>query len=157
MAVAHINIGTNLGDRRAHIDTAVGLIEAELGTTARRATLIESAPWGYDSPNAYLNLGIAVEAGSTDPAELLQRLLRVQRAIDPTPHRKTDGTYADRIIDIDLIALGQMTADTPELTLPHPRMHLREFVLRPVAELEPSWRHPRLGLTAAELLRRLGV
>lgn len=157
MAIAHINIGSNLGDRRALIDTAVARIESALGRPVRRAAMIESEPWGYCSPHSFLNLGIAVDAGDMDPHALLGLLREIEAEIAPASHREADGTYADRAIDIDLIALGQLTVDTPELTLPHPRMHLREFVLRPVAELEPTWRHPLLGLTAATLLRRMGV
>ena len=68
------------------------------------------------------------------------------------PHRKPDGTYGDREVDIDIIAVDELVFASDTLTLPHPRMHLRSFVLGPLAELAPGWRHPLSGLTAAEIL-----
>lgn len=149
MALAHINIGSNIGDRRAHIERAVAEIESALSVRALRSDYIESEPWGYDSPNPYLNLGIAVDSGSMTPLELHRLLQQIQQGIDPAPHRRADGTYADRTIDIDLITVGQAVIDTPELTLPHPRMTRRSFVLQPIARIDPAWRHPLTGLTAA--------
>ena len=149
--IAHVNIGSNIGDRQALIDLAVTRIEASLGVKARRAPLEESEPWGYESPNPFLNLGIAIET-DLDPLALHRLLQQIQFSISPDPHRTPDGGYADRPIDIDLIAVGDRVVATPELTLPHPRMHLRPFVLRPIAHLEPAWRHPLLHLSALQLL-----
>lgn len=154
MPVAHVNIGSNLGDGRANVTHAADMIAARLGVDVRRAEPVVSEPWGYTSPNPFVNLGIAFDTG-IGPVELLRILRDIEAAISPAPHRNADGSYADRLIDIDLIAVGDTVADTPELTLPHPRMHLRDFVLLPVAQLDPGWRHPLLGLTAAQLLARL--
>lgn len=154
MPVAHVNIGSNLGDGRANVTRAAEMIAARLGVDVRRAEPVVSEPWGYTSPNPFVNLGIAFDT-DIEPSALLRILRDIEAAISPAPHRNADGSYADRLIDIDLIAVGDTVADTPELTLPHPRMHLRDFVLRPVAQLDPGWRHPLLGLTAAQLLARL--
>lgn len=155
MATAHINIGSNLGDRHAMIEQAVAAIERSLHSPARRSRYIETEPWGYTSPNRFLNLGISIDVGEIPPTELHRILNLIQTEINPGSHRDTRGGYADRAIDIDLIAVGEAVIDTDELTLPHPRMHLREFVLVPMAELEPEWIHPRLGATAEALLRDL--
>lgn len=155
MPTAHINIGSNLGNRRSLLETAVALIEKALDRPARRSVIIESEPWGYDSPNPFLNMGIAVECGNLSAVEVHSLLQKLQRSIDSSSHRTESGAYADRAIDIDLIAIGQEVVAIPELTLPHPRMHLREFVLRPMEELEPNWTHPLLGLTPAEMLQKL--
>ncbi len=154
MATAHISVGSNIGDRLALIGQAVAAIEALCGTAGVRSEIMESEPWGYDSPNRYMNMCMAV---STDlgPQELLRELLRIQHSIDAGDHRDASGGYADRAIDIDLIALDDMVIETPELTLPHPRMHQREFVLRPMCQTAPEWRHPLLHLTPAEALARL--
>lgn len=152
---AHINLGSNIGDRRALIETAVVRIEAALGCTSLRSDIIDSEPWGYDSSNRFLNLGITIESAGLGPLELHRMLQQIQREISEAPHRTASGAYADRVIDIDLICMEQTVVDTPELTLPHPRMHLREFVLRPLAQLQPAWHHPLLGKTAAELLASL--
>lgn len=154
MPVAHVNIGSNLGDGRANVTRAAEMIAARLGVDVRRAEPVVSEPWGYTSPNPFVNLGIAFDT-DIEPSALLRILRDIEAAMSPAPHRNADGSYADRLIDIDLIAVGDTVADTPELTLPHPRMHLRDFVLLPVAQLDPGWRHPLLGLTAAQLLARL--
>lgn len=150
----HVNIGSNIGDRRALIERAVAAISVLADGPVRRSAFIESPPWGYESRNTFLNIGVCFES-DTDPEDLLRKLIEIQNKIDPSAHRNADGTYADRAIDIDLIAVGSLIVNTAALTLPHPRMHLREFVLRPMAELDPAWHHPRLGSTAAELLSLL--
>lgn len=151
---AYINLGSNIGDRLSILERAVAAVEAALGAKARVAPPVESEPWGYASANPYLNIGIAIPT-DLEPVSLLGTLLEVQAAIDPSPHRDKMGNYIDRLIDIDLIAVDNLTVDTPELTLPHPRMHLRRFVLEPMAILTPAWRHPRLGQTPAQMLKNL--
>ncbi len=155
MAVAHINIGSNIGDRRAALARAVAAVESAFGARARLSDFIESAPWGFKSDNAFLNLGLEIEIGALSPLEVLRRLREAERSVSTAPHRRPDGSYADRIIDIDLIAIGDCVVDTPRLKLPHPRMHLRQFVLAPMMELSPGWRHPLTGLTAAEMAAKL--
>ncbi len=158
----HINIGSNSGCRHALIERAAAAVASAAGGPVSRSAVIETEPWGFDSPNAFLNLGLMVERElppATDmrafALTLLRRLRAIERGIDPSPHRDASGGYIDRAIDIDLIAVGDLVMETPELTLPHPRMHEREFVLRPLAELDPLWRHPLLGLTGSELLSKL--
>lgn len=141
---AHINIGSNLGDSRAIIEAAVAELAA-LSTDGecRRSSFVESEPWGYDSPNRFLNIGIDIES-CLPPLELLHALQAIERRVaarfasggNPgNDHRNPDGTYRDRALDIDLIIYGDLTMDTPELTLPHPRAALRPFVLGPLREL----------------------
>lgn len=138
MATAYINLGSNIGDRRSTIERAVSAIEADLGASARRSQWVESEPWGFDSPNRFVNLGIAVDM-ELEPIELLRRLQAVEKSIDPSAHRDAEGRYIDRVIDIDLIAVDHLVVDTPELTLPHPRMKERPFVMGPLLELCPDW------------------
>ena len=83
---------------------------------------------------------------------LVKYVKEVEKSISSMPHRKPDGTYGDREVDIDIIAVDELVFASDTLTLPHPRMHLRSFVLGPLAELAPGWRHPLSGLTAAEIL-----
>ena len=115
---------------------------------------MESEPWGFESDSEFLNVGIEIETDLA-PLELLHRLQEIERGLGATAHRDRNGQYIDRTLDIDLICMADTVCDTPELTLPHPRMHLRDFVLRPLARLSPGWRHPLTGLTASGMLQRL--
>lgn len=154
MSVVYLNIGSNKGDRQAHIEQAVALIEQLCGSIARRAPLYESEAWGYDSMLSFLNLGIAIDC-TMEPFDLLHSLQGIEQKVSPTPHRDLQGNYIDREIDIDIIAIDEMVIDTPELKLPHCNMHLRKFVLVPLQFLAPEWRHPVLDLTVAQMLSQL--
>lgn len=160
----YLNIGSNNGDRRANIARAVAAIyhcilfkDAEIALS----TEIESEPWGYSSAARFVNIGVAVrfrtafQWSELQLLHILDALQKIERTISPLPHRNPDGTYRDRGIDIDIIAADTFVCDTQALTLPHPRMHLRPFVLEPMAQLAPGWHHPLLGSTAAELLKHL--
>ena len=151
MPVAYINIGSNKGDSRAIIERAIALIEFQSGYKVTRSRYITTPPWGYDSPNEFLNIGISMPTSLT-PQELLDTLLSIQHRISPDSHRGADGTYIDRLIDIDLIAVDDRIINTPGRTLPHPRMHLRKFVLIPMLEIAPRWKHPILNKSIAELI-----
>lgn len=134
----HLNIGTNLGDRRSNLERAVAALEARFGRV-RLSPVEESEPWGYDSPNRFLNIGVAVEvADDADPLALLDAVQAAERSVDGASHRNADGTYRDRVVDIDMIALGDRRVDHPRLTLPHPRMRQRIFVMRPYRWLEAN-------------------
>lgn len=151
---AHINIGSNTGDRRALLERAVARVSSLSLSEARVSATVESEPWGFTSPHRFLNAGVEITT-EMEPLQLLEALLAIQTEISDAPHRHPDGSYADRPIDIDLICMEDTVTDTPALTLPHPRMHLRPFVLIPLCELSPQWVHPRLHMTAAGLLARL--
>ena len=154
MPTAYLNIGSNKGNSLALIEQAVALIEHLCNTSVRCSGVVKSAPWGYESENPYTNLGVAIDTDLNAHA-LLDALQAIEQKVSPTPHRDSQGNYIDREIDIDIVAIDAMVIDTPRLTLPHPRMHLREFVLLPMHELAPEWQHPLLGLTAMQMLEQL--
>jgi len=152
----HINLGSNLGCREATLGRAVALIKDALPGRVTCSDIIETPAWGFKSDHPFLNIGVMAETDSDiAPTELLHTLQGIQHALDPSPHRDASGGYIDRAIDIDIIAIDDLVIDTPELTLPHPRMHLRRFVLEPMAQLAPSWRHPLLHLTPGEMLHKI--
>ena len=152
---AHINIGSNLGDRHALVQRAAAGIALLSRTPARLSQPIESAPWGFESDHPFINIGIEIES-ELPPHLLLHELQLIETSISAASHRTPSGAYADRLIDIDLICMEHTVTETPELTLPHPRMHLRDFVLKPLAELSPQWIHPILRKTAVQMLADLG-
>ena len=150
--ISHVNIGSNKGNRTANIARAVDLL-ANCGEVIKVSSMVSSAPWGYDSDAEFLNLGVNLET-ELNPEELLYHLQEIERTISPDgEHRDASGQYRDREIDLDLIACGDLTLETESLTLPHPRMHQRRFVLQPMAELMPQWRHPRSRLSCQEMLQ----
>lgn len=160
MSVIHINIGSNTGDRAALIERAVAALSERIDPAGRAqislAPIEESEAWGFESDNRFLNLGVMIESPDDfDPLALLDLLQSVEKEIADVPHRNPDGSYADRPIDIDLIAVDDKVVDEARLKLPHPRMHLRSFVLEPIKFLDPDWRHPIIGLTADEMLKRV--
>ena len=153
MAFYLINLGSNLGDRRLNLSRAMRAVGAEFGDF-EMSHVVESEPWGFDSTNSFLNVGMAFNS-DLPPEEVLGRLQRVERSISPAPHREASGGYADRVIDIDIVAVDREIIDTPSLRVPHPSLAERRFFLEPLAELAPGWTHPESGLTAAQMLARL--
>lgn len=156
MAV-HINIGSNLGDSLALTSAAVARLAAVLpGRAMRVSEPFRSPAWGYSSDRGYINTGVMFEGSEHWSDEELQALYGAIHAVETDlgsrPHRNADGSYRDRDLDIDIIDVDGIVARTPSLVLPHPRMHLRPFVLIPLLELDPGWRHPLLGRTGRDLL-----
>ncbi len=143
-----------MGNRLAIIEQAIAMIEHKSETRARVSPLIETEAWGYDSPNPFLNIVIAMDWDRT-PKELIELTQGVEKAIDSSSHRDSNGNYLDRKIDIDILAIDSVELSTPELTIPHQLMHLRRFVLQPMVEIAPNWEHPRLKRSATQLLNSL--
>lgn len=148
-----INIGSNLGDRRLNISRALQRIMGLYGWFDMSKAM-ESEPWGYESPNTFMNVGIRL-VSTLPPEEMLHSLQTIEKELGDAPHRNADGSYADRTIDIDIVAVDELEIDLPGLTVPHPRLPEREFFLRPMAELAPIWKHPATGKTCSEMLEEL--
>jgi len=152
---AHINIGSNLGHRAELIARAVSLLAGSIGRVERVSSPVESAAWGYESDNVFLNVGVNVNTDLVAD-EIVGRLKRIEREIDPAgTHRDSDGNYVDRMIDLDLICLDNVVSSSEIAQVPHPHMQAREFVLRPMAEILPDWVHPASGKNAAKMLAEL--
>ena len=150
---AYIGVGSNLGDREATIRAAI----ARLGANPRIrimscSALVETEPVGPPQPR-YLNGAFAVETGLT-PSSLLEELLRVERELGRV--RDPAIRMGPRTLDLDLLLYGDLVIDEPGLSVPHPRMPERAFVLLPLAEIAPNAMNPRCGRTVASLVRDLG-
>ncbi len=143
-----------MGDRRRNISRAVGMINRTFGTTVQCSRPVESEPWGFNSDNTFVNEGIVLRTDRR-PLDVLAELQQVERSISHVSHRNADGSYRDRLIDIDIVAIDGMTIDSPTLKVPHPHFAERDFYIIPMQELAPAWTHPRTNLTPAEMLERL--
>ena len=150
---AYLSLGTNLGDRAANIDRAIAALQDHIGALIECSSYIITRPWGFSSDNAFLNAAAVFETHLT-PSELLRATQTIERQLGRTA-KSHAGHYADRLIDIDIIFLGNLVVDTPDLIIPHPLMAQRDFVLRPLAEVAPRKIHPLLHKTVATLLRTL--
>ena len=153
MATAYLSLGSNLGDRLRLIQEAVAALTVEAGPVTALSSLYETEPWGVSSPHRFLNVALALET-TLSPETLLAVTQRIERDLGRT-HKSVDGRYADRTIDIDLLFVGDAVLDTPALTLPHPRLHLRRFVLEPLCEIAPDLCHPLLRKSVSQLLAEL--
>jgi 2-amino-4-hydroxy-6-hydroxymethyldihydropteridine diphosphokinase len=152
---ASIGLGSNLGERetliRVAIENLARLPETRLG---RVSSLYDTAPVGeLDQPN-FLNAVAQVETALT-ARQLLWNLLLIERRLGRV--RSATSRYGPRTIDLDLLLLGNLVIDEPDLKLPHPELHRRAFVLVPLAEIDPELVHPTLGLSMADLLQSVDV
>ena len=132
----YLSLGSNLGDREDMLHRAIALIEERVGTVQRVSTFIETEPWGFESKHPFLNAAVMVRT-TLSPIECLDRTQQIERELGRKKKSK-GGVYHDRPIDIDLLMYGDLHLSTPRLTLPHPHMQERDFVMIPLREILPS-------------------
>lgn len=152
---AYLALGSNLGEPLEQLRRALRELGG-LGRVRGRSSLYRTAPvGGPPGQPPYLNAAVALEPDPehAEPQALLAALLEIERRHG----RERRQRWAARTLDLDLLAYGQQVLATPALTLPHPRMMERAFVLAPLCELEPGWRHPLSSERACEALERLGA
>ncbi len=149
----YLSLGSNLGDREKNLHDALQLLSERIGTLSAYSPFYETRPWGFSSPNLFLNAA-ALFSTQEEPDELLAAIHDIESELGRRRDNHAEG-YADRTIDIDILLLDEVVCANDTLTLPHPRLHLRRFVLEPLCEIAPELVHPTLHLTMKELLGRL--
>lgn len=147
---AYISLGSNLGDRAGNLLLAVrGLLEASICVT-RLSAIYETEPVEIDSDSDFLNMVVEAHVTNVSPEQMLARMLRIEYLLGRK--RQATGIKEPRTVDLDLLLYGNSLHETEFLTLPHPRMHLRNFVLVPLAEIAPQFTHPVFNQTISDLL-----
>ncbi|MFN9392242.1 MAG: 2-amino-4-hydroxy-6-hydroxymethyldihydropteridine diphosphokinase [Flavobacteriales bacterium] len=144
----YLCIGGNLGDRAANLAETRMFLEFNVGDIEGESPIVESPAWQMEDSPPFLNQVIRI-ATDLEPQELMQEIAELEAFYG---RRRVTGSYVDREMDVDVLSYDQQVSEEPAWYVPHPRLHLRRFVLVPLAALDPEWRHPALNRTAAELL-----
>ncbi len=150
MPTTYLQLGTNLGDRLDLLAKATQAIARRCGEVSARSPIYETAAWGVTEQPDFLNQVLAVRT-DLPPRVLLDQVLAIEREMG----RERTQRWGSRLIDIDILYYDDLVVNTPALSLPHPWLHRRRFVLVPLVDLAPDFVHPILGKTNVELLAAL--
>ena len=142
----YLGLGSNLGDCRKNLERAIRLIDDRVGQVTRQSSFIETEPWGFESPNKFMNAVILCETTKT-PREVLLLTQQIERDMGRRTKsvngkslngKSVNRKYTDRPIDIDILLYDNLNVDEPDLKIPHPLMHQRDFVMIPLKEIKTT-------------------
>jgi 2-amino-4-hydroxy-6-hydroxymethyldihydropteridine diphosphokinase len=151
--LAYLSLGSNLGDRRSNLEEALRRLNG-IGDVKAISSFFETAPVDFTRQPEFLNIAVIFETDKM-PRQLLHALMEIERVLGRKRAAAKGSVKGPRPIDIDILLFGSSIVETPELTIPHPRMHQRRFVLEPLVEIAPEVRHPVLKRTMRELCEAL--
>ena len=142
MHTVYLSLGTNLGDKERNLLLAIAEIGRRIGSVTAQSAFLVTEPWGFESPNSFLNAAIKVET-ELEPLTLLKVTQQIERNMGRTRKSTVNCqlstvNYHDRIIDIDILLYDDLHIKTQQLTIPHPHMYERDFVLIPLREILPQ-------------------
>ncbi len=146
MAIVYIGVGSNLGNRQENCLHAIELLQKKGIIVTKRSSLYETEPWGVKDQPLFLNMALEIETG-LNPEELLKILKDIEREVG----REESSKWGPRIIDLDILLFDNIILKTDNLEIPHPLMHKRDFVLRPLCEIAPDINHPLLKASIIDL------
>ena len=146
MSKVYLSIGSNKGNRSVLINKAIDEIEKKVGIIISRSSIYQSKSWGFDS-NDFYNLCLLIDTDIM-PKSLLINLKKIEKSMG---REDVDGIYSDRFIDIDILFYDNITTDSEDLKIPHPKIEIRKFVLVPMLEIADDYVHPILNKTIKEL------
>lgn len=149
----YLALGSNLGDKYQHIQNALDQIGQRIGTVVSVSEMYATQPVGFESDNEFVNAACRVDT-TLEPVEILTITQAIEREMG-RQSKSINRQYADRIIDIDILFCDSKAHLSPDLTLPHPQLHKRMFVLAPLADIAPHLVHPVLNMTISELKQKL--
>ena len=146
MAIAYISIGSNLGDREENCRQAIKLLKENGIAVKKQSSMYETEPWGIKDQPKFINMAVEAETDKK-PEELLRVLKEIEKEIGRTETTK----WGPRIIDLDILFYDDLILKIPGIEIPHPLLHEREFVLKPLCEITPDKKHPVTGKTVREM------
>ena len=141
-------MGGNVGNTRQYFEQTNTLIDSRIGTVTSKSAIYQSEPWGLECSQWFLNQVVIAET-ELEPHTVLELCLQIETELGRT---RSGNGYDPRTIDIDIVFFGNQIINTPDLTVPHPLMHRRNFVLQPLCDVAKDFVHPVLGLTISQLM-----